>query len=163
MKKTLSYSLLMAAAMLVCSCDPPYTPSNQEVFLGQTDVCMVAGQKEYIGGGLTPVQSSFNPSKNLYRGGNIEHSTDEATGCQVELVNEYYVLKLETSPGEVGTKVKGSVYLKHKTLPNSFRTYGTSEKPVEFEVLKSEDCKLWLWSPDIKIGVVIRCGIQDRS
>lgn len=159
MKKGIKYSIL-AAVIALCSCNPPYSPSDQDIFLEQKDVCMVAGMKEYIGGGGRLIQSSFNPSRHMYRGGDVEQNKDEATGCIVDIVNEYYVLTLDSTPSDAGTKVNGSLYLKHRSLPNSFRTYGTKDKPVEFEVLKAEGGKSWLWASSIKIGVVIKTGAQ---
>lgn len=160
MKNLQHFLLLAVLAMMAAGCNPPYSPSNQDVFLGQKDICMVAGQKEYIGGSGTMVQSSFNASKYLYRGGNVEQDRDAATGCLVDIINEYFVLMLNSVPGEAGTKVNGSLYLKHKSLPNSFRTYGSKDKPVEFEVLKVEEGKAWLWATSIKIGVVVRTSAE---
>lgn len=152
--------IILLAFIALCSCNPPYSPSNQDIFLEQKDICMVVGVKEYIGGQGKAIQSSCNPSKHLYRGGNVEQNKDEATGCIVDIVNEYFVLMLDSRPSEAGAKVNGSLYLKHKSLPNSFRTYGSKEKPVEFEVLKAEEGKAWLWATSIKIGVVIKTGAQ---
>lgn len=162
MKGRLKYFLTALYLLAAVSCGQPYSPSNQDVFMEQKDVCMVAGQKEYIGGAsVSLVQSSYNPVKRQFRAGNVEQVRDETTGCTVDLVNDYFVLYLDGIPAEAGKKVSGYLYLKHRSLPNSFRTYGSESAPIEFDILKVEGSRAWLWAPSIKIGTVIKTGAEQ--
>ncbi len=148
-------------ALLLASCKEPYAPSDKEVFLKQTDVCMVAGQKEYIGGATGKTQSSYNPTRHLFRGGNVEVAVDSTSNKakrEVETVNSYFVLMADAVPEGMGTSVNGVLYLKHPSLPNSYRTYGTTASPASFEVIRNENGLVWLWENKLKIGVVVRTG-----
>lgn len=142
-------------------CKVPFVPSDKEVFLGRTDVCMVAGQKEYIGPASGKIQSSYNPTRRLFRGGNIEVALDTTLNLSVETVSSYFVLIANAVPEAVGTSVDGILYLKHPSLPNSYRTYGTDSKPASFEVIKEENNLVWLWENNLKIGVVVRKGTSE--
>lgn len=143
-------------------CRAPFVPSDKDVFLQQTDVCMVAGQKEYIGGATGRTQSSYNPTRHLFRGGKVDVAVDSVLKCTVETVNSYFVLMADAVPEGMGNSVSGILYLKHPSLPNSYRTYGTDAKPASFEVIKEEDNLIWLWENSLKIGVVVRKGVTER-
>lgn len=158
--------ILNAALCLVilqfAGCKAPFVPSDKDVFLQQTDVCMVAGQKEYIGGATGKTQSSYNPTRHLFRGGNVDVAVDSVMKYTVETVNSYFVLMADAVPEGVGNSVSGILYLKHPSLPNSYRTYGTDTKPANFEVIKEEGGLAWLWENSLKIGVVVRKEGSDR-
>ena len=156
-------SALCLAALLLTGCKEPSVPSNKDVFLNQTDVCMVAGQKEYIGGSTGKTQSSWNPTKHLFRAGNVEVVKDTVANLSIEMVNSYFVLMADAVPGAVGTSVTGILYLKHPSLPNSYRTYGTSTTPASFEVLKQEKGMVWLWENNLKIGVVVKFSSTEQG
>ncbi|MBQ0097066.1 MAG: hypothetical protein KBS53_05385 [Bacteroidales bacterium] len=155
-KLTRANVALCLAALLLAGCRAPFVPSDKDVFLNQTDVCMVAGRKEYIGGSTGRTQSSYNPTRHLFRGGNIDVVKDTVLNVTVETVNSYFVLMADAVPGSVGTEVSGVLYLKHPSLPNSYRTYGTGANPASFEVIKEEKNMVWLWENKLKIGIVIR-------
>ncbi len=144
------------------SCKAPYTPSNYDAFLQQENECLIVGKKIYIGGEYD-VQTSFNPTRHLLRVGNIEVVEDSVSKVTYEMVNDYFVLVLDGMPGEAGSVSKGYIYLKHHTLPNTFRTYGSESKPAEFSVARTENGKVWLWSEQFQTGAVVSKGEKSEK
>ncbi len=88
---------------------------------------------------------------------------DTVLNINVETVNSYFVLMADAVPGAVGTNVNGVLYLKHPSLPNSYRTYGTNANPASFEVIKEDNSLVWLWENKLKIGIVVKVSATGQG
>lgn len=159
MKRHLIIYIAFAATAIFAaiSCKAPFTPSNYDAFLQQENECLLVGKKIYIGGEYD-VQTSYNPTRHLFRVGNIETVKDTVSKVTYEMVNDYFAMILDGVPGETGSTIKGYIYLKHHTLPNTSRTYGSETNPAEFTVARAEGEKVWLWSEQFQTGAVISKG-----
>lgn len=137
--------------LLVCSCKAPVVPSDQDVFAGRTDVCLMVGYKDMIDFSAGDLQYSFNNSKHIYRAGFTASQDDASTGQVVQTVQQYYVLKVDEPLGEAGSAVKGNLVLCSPAISSGQRTYSIKEGTV----LKADDTQVWIWDPSLHLGVVV--------
>ena len=126
----------------------------QEVFQEHNDICIVVGIKEMIDFSSGCTQTQFNPSTHVFRSSLGKIQEDLSDGSMVEIVQEYFVVKLDCNPLAVGDEVHGEVILNSDELDRNYTN-------VNFTVVKTSDKLVWLWDDTIKLGVVIRsCGKQ---
>lgn len=152
MRITKAKTFIAAAfLMMIAACNGPYTPSDQEVFQTKNDVCIQVGYKDMIDFGTGDVQYSCNTEKHIYRAGVSITQDDASTGMQVETVQHYFVLKLEDTPGEVDSQVKGTLYLCSSTISSGSRSYILKNATV----LGKEDGTIRIWDKDLHLGVII--------
>lgn len=149
--RKVSHIILFAILLVSAACTDPNNVADVDVFRERKDICVVVGRKVMIDFESGNIQTSFNEAKHLYRAGRPVVQLDSTSGKMVETVEEYFVLSLQTVPGEAGATMAGSLHLKAASLSSGFRTY-----TVNLEVLKKEGSLAWFWDPSQKVGVIAR-------
>lgn len=147
MKNRLTVIIIsVCSAIGLCCCNGPYMPSDREVFLSRTSECMLVGYKDMIVFHQDSIQHSFNETKHLYRTGKITTKTEQSTGNTVELVEEFFILKLDSAPGDAGSESTGKLYLTSSSLTRSYDN-------LHLKVLKRENGMIWMWDETKKLGI----------
>lgn len=66
-----------------------------------------------------------------------------------DMMNSYYLLDADRAPSGVGSRIKGN-------LSWTTETQVKSRRGLDFEVVKVEGDKFWLWNRKARIGLVVR-------
>lgn len=78
------------------------------------------------------------------------YSPDRVEFCVGDdLMNTYYILDADKTPAGLGSRIRGN-------LSWATDTQVKSRRGLEFEVVKVEGDKFWLWCRKARIGLVVR-------
>lgn len=150
-KITLALYSVILCALCTVGCKAPYSPSDKELFEAREDICISVGYKQMIDFTPESLQYSYNPDKLLFRAGVSTTQIDGSTGYEVEIVQHFFVLKLNESLGVLDGDVTGTLYLTSDKLASGSRSYDIKNG----KIIKISGNKAWIWDDVLRLGVVV--------
>jgi hypothetical protein len=124
---------LLAMLLIVCACNDD---KFIEPFVNSDELRLVQKGKTLFTYNPNTCQISFNREKRQFR-------------VQTDDMQDFYMLTLSAMPTSEGQELTG-------TLMWTTRDEVNAIKNVAFSVKKVEGDKIWLWTRNGKIGVVVR-------
>jgi len=143
------FSLIILAVVAICACGKDTHTDFRSVFEQREGICFVVGSKDMLDFTKGNVQCEYNNLKCTYRAGLGVIKYDLTDFTYAEIMEEYYVVILDSTPtGKVEEKHKATVLLRSTSLSRQY--------DANFVTVKSSDEYLWLYDDSLKLGVVVK-------